>query len=115
MIEIARLNGAEPGFEQRLGALLARVSEGDAATDAEVAAILRAVRERGDAALLEYTRRFDGAVDASALEVPPDRIAAAARLLDAGVLAALGSAAQRIRAFHERQVQESWTFDDGAG
>lgn len=115
MIEIARLNSAEQGFERRIASLLARVSEADAATDAEVAAILRAVRERGDAALLEYTRRFDGAVDASALEVPPDRIAAAARLIDPGVLAALRSAAQRIRAFHERQVQESWTFDDGAG
>lgn len=115
MIEIARLNSAEPGFEQRIASLLGRVSEPDAATDAEVAAILRAVRERGDAALLEYTRRFDGAVDASTLEIPPDRIAAAARLIDAGVLAALRNAAHRIRAFHERQVQQSWTFDDGAG
>jgi histidinol dehydrogenase len=115
MIEIARLSSAEPGFEQRFVSLLARVSEPDAATDAEVAAILRAVRERGDAALLEYTRRFDGDVEASALEIPADSIAAAARLIDADVLAALGSAAQRISAFHERQVQESWTFDDGAG
>jgi len=110
------LRSGAPGFEQRIGALLASASEPDAATEAEVAAILRAVRERGDAALVEYTQRFDGgAPDAASLEVPAARIAGAARDIDPGLLAAMNAAAGRIRAFHERQVQQSWSFDDGAG
>jgi len=113
---IATLGSDEPGFESRLEALLASVARPDARLDAEVAAILRAVREHGDAALIEYTQRFDGGiVDAASLEVAPAKIAAAARAVDPEVLAALETAALRIRAFHERQLQRSWSYEDGSG
>jgi histidinol dehydrogenase len=113
---IATLNARDAGFDRQLESLLASVSTPDAATDAEVAAILEAVRERGDAALVEYTRRFDDAAfDALNLEIERAQIVAATRKVEPGVLAALEAAAQRVRTYHERQLQQSWSFDDGAG
>jgi histidinol dehydrogenase len=116
LIPIATLRGGEPDFERRIESLLASASAADAAVDAEVAVILRAVRDRGDAALVEYTNRFDGsAVAAASLEIPAARIAAAGGRVDADVLAALNVAAARIRAYHERQLQRSWSYEDPAG
>ena len=116
MKAIATLRRGAPDFESRLEALLATIAEPDAATDAQVAVILQAVRARGDAALIEYTKKFDGGdVDAGSLEVAPARIASAAREIEPGLLAAMNTAAQRIRSFHERQLQQSWSFDDGEG
>jgi histidinol dehydrogenase len=73
--------------------------------EASVAAILADVRARGDAAVLEYTKRFDGDRRRSLaeLEVPAGDLRAALAGLPAAQRSALEAAAARIRAFHERQ------------
>ncbi len=89
----------------------------DPAVRAAVAEIIGAVRERGDAALVEYTRRFDApGMTADRLRVTDEEFAAAQRRVSAEFLAALRLAADRIRRFHEREVEQSWllTREDGA-
>jgi len=76
---------------------------------AEVRAILDDVRARGDAALREYTRRFDGA-EIGDIRVPPARIAAAPGRLDPGLLAALAEAACAIESFHLHRPESPGTF-----
>lgn len=81
-----------------------------------VSGILAAVRERGDAALVEFTARFDGvALDPSALEVPAAAVASAPGRLDAEVREALGRARARIEAFHRRQLPEGYRLEDAGG
>jgi histidinol dehydrogenase len=120
MPEIARLSTLEPGFDGRLDALTRLEAAQDAGVDSAVAAIVDEVRARGDAAVLEYTRRFD-AVDAAsvaALEVAPAALRSARDALPAAQRGALESAAGRIRAFHERQLEvagKSWSYRDADG
>jgi histidinol dehydrogenase len=99
---------------------LARLEERGAATGARVEAtvrrILRAVRRDGDRALLALTRRFDGiTLRPATLRVPADDLAAAYRDQPAAVRRDLGLAARRIRAFHSRQRERSWSFRDASG
>src|SRR5439155_1884524 len=70
-----------------------------------------------DAALLEYTARFDrlSAASVAELELPPERLAAAHRGLPAAERAALEQAAERIRAYHSRQRAESWSYREADG
>jgi len=112
-----RLDSTAPGFDEDLDALVAWSEDADPAVLARVEEIIAEVRRRGDAALLEYTRRFDARDPRSAaeLEVPAERVRAAADAVDTEFREALEAAARRIRDFHERQVQESWTYRDGTG
>ncbi|MBI4637436.1 MAG: histidinol dehydrogenase [Candidatus Rokubacteria bacterium] len=82
-----------------------------------VDAIVEAVRARGDAALLEYTARFDGfaPVSAAALGIPPDELEAAERSLPVDVRAALHYAAERIERYHAAAVPKSWRMTDEHG
>jgi len=82
-----------------------------------VRAILEDVRRRGDAALFEYTERFDGLrLDAEVLRVTEAESDAALRELDPATREALRLAAERIEAFHRRQLRESWfTHEEGVG
>ena len=82
-----------------------------------VAAIVEDVRDRGDAALFEYTEQFDGIrLDGTTVRVPDNEVEAAAASLDPAVREALALAASRIEAFHRRQRRESWFYDeDGTG
>ena len=91
-----------PPFTE-LRALAAAASTDDPALRESVAAIVRDVAERGDDALLEYTRRFDrlDAPDAASLRVDADDLAAAARSIDPELLASLKRAADNVRHFHE--------------
>jgi histidinol dehydrogenase len=117
MPEIARLSTREPGFDARLAALTRLEASQDEAVDRAVAAIVADVRARGDAAVLEYTRRFDRVEAASVadLEIPrPERERALAGL-DPAVRDALGAAAARIRSYHERQRAESWSYAEADG
>lgn len=91
----------------RAGILRRMPLDDDAATTTAVAGIIAAVRQRGDAALREYTQRFDG-VDREALEIPRERWAAAAADLDPALRHALLLAIGEIRRFHERQLRNSW-------
>jgi histidinol dehydrogenase len=90
--------------------LAAAASTDDPALRESVAAIVRDVATRGDAALLEYTRRFDrlDAPDAAALRVGPDELEAAARALDPELLRSLRAAAANVRDFHEKQREHGF-------
>jgi histidinol dehydrogenase len=97
-----------------LDTLLAFEGSTDAAIEVAVAEILRAVRSQGDAAVVDFTLRFDhlDVADMSALELPKAELDAALAGLPAGQRAALEAAAARVRSYHERQVQESWCYND---
>jgi histidinol dehydrogenase len=117
MTSIARLSTAAVDFEQRLARLLAFESAQDPSVDQAVAEIVTAVRERGDVAVLEYTRRFDSlaASAVSRLEISTRACADALERIGSNERDALEQAAVRIRSFHERQRAESWSYteDDG--
>ncbi len=114
---IKRLDAADPGFDLALENLLAWESVSDDAVYTTVNQILRAVRTRGDAALLEYTARFDG-VDckhAAQLEMPRSRLEQALDAIAPGEREALERAAARIRAYARRQALESWQYTEADG
>jgi histidinol dehydrogenase len=115
--DIHRLDSAEPGFDARLAALLAWEAEQDEAIERAAADILRDVRARGDAAVLEYTRRFDRVelADARALELPRAELDAALAGLPPVRRDALQAAAGRVRAYHEHQRAQSWSYVDADG
>jgi histidinol dehydrogenase len=104
-LSIRRLDTADPDFSAALEQLIAFESAQDPAIDAQVAAIIADVRARGDAAVLEYTKRFDrlAVASAAALEIAPGAMRAAFEGLPAAERDALKAAADRVRAFHERQ------------
>ncbi|MCR4708385.1 MAG: histidinol dehydrogenase, partial [Clostridiales bacterium] len=79
-----------------------------------VSLILREVEQRGDAAVLEYTERFDG-VRPEPLEVPAEKCKMAAEALPPALAGAMRRAADNIRAFHSRQLREGFTMDCGNG
>lgn len=76
--------------------------------------IIEAVRKDGDAALRDLTRRIDG-LELDALEVGPEEFVEARRLVEPRLVAAMERAAERIAAFHRRQVRQSWLHFDGEG
>ena len=114
------LDSTDAGFDAELGSLLAYSADADAAIEATVEAILADVRERGDAALLEYTARFDGLEFESVAELEIGRyeLQAALDALPPAQRSALESAASRIRDFHQRQLEatgRSWNYRDADG
>ena len=117
MSEPRRLSSRDPGFEAELAKLLAFEAAQDEAVEQATAAILREVATRGDAALLEYTAKFDRWQPAAAaeLELPRARARDALDALPSPQRRALETAASRIRAHHERQRLEPWSAaeDDG--
>jgi histidinol dehydrogenase len=115
--EPRRLSSRDADFEARLAALLAFEGAQDDAVDRDTAAILDAVRARGDEALLEFTQRFDrwAPRDAAQLDVSMDEARSALERLPAAVRDALELAAGRIRGYHERQRQESWRVEEPDG
>ena len=117
---IARLDAAEPGFDAKLARLLAWDPATDADVESSVARIVADVRARGDAAVIEYTRRFDRvdideATGMDALRVTTQALDAALASIDPAVRAALETAAARIRRFHLRQLQEGWSYVEADG
>ncbi len=117
MLGIKRLDTADSGFYTRLDELLAWESVSDAGVNETVRAILADVRRRGDAALLEYTRRYDRveAVTAQGLEIPVARLRQALDDLPAAQRAELELAAARVRSYHEHQKADSWTYTEPDG
>jgi len=111
-----RLDSAAAGFEADFTALLNSKRETDADVDATVAEIIAKVREQGDAALLDYTRRFDRlTLTAETLRIPEAELAAAAAACEAETIAALELAAERITDYHRRQKPEDMDYRDAAG
>ena len=117
MPEIVRLSTAQADFGERLAKLTAFDSALDDGVERTVAAILADVRARGDAAVLEYTQRFDGvkAVRVSDLEISRGELQSARSGLERGEREALEQAAARIRKYHERQHAKSWQFTEADG
>lgn len=117
MLEISRLNSAEPEFDAALNALLDRAPEADPAVTATVSEVITEVRRRGDAALVEYTNRFDRRelVSGAELEVSPAERVAAWQSLPAALREALETSAARIRTYALRQKLEGWEFSDSHG
>lgn len=117
MPDLQRLNTHDADFWPRLTALTAWEGVADEAINTTVRQILTAVRERGDEALLDYTHRFDrlNAATAADLEIPADRLQQALATLPADRQTALMTAAGRIRAYAERQKQDSWTLTEADG
>ncbi|MBN8893026.1 MAG: histidinol dehydrogenase [Rhodospirillales bacterium 70-18] len=111
-----RLSTAEAGFEAAFGALLAQARETTARVDGAVAEIIAAVRARGDAALCEYTARFDRfALVAEDIAIGAAEIDAAVASVPAELMAALDLAAGRIEAFHAAQMPADLRMEDAAG
>jgi histidinol dehydrogenase len=111
-----RLDARAADFQAQFAGFLAARREAAGDVDAVVASILDDVRARGDTAVLEYTRRFDGlAMSAEGMRVTPAEVDAALSACAAETLAALELAAERIRAFHERQRPPDLDFIDSDG
>ncbi len=116
-LELARLDSADPDFSQVLDAL----TRWDISADDEVtgiaAAILKRVQREGDAALIELTAQLDGvhADTVADLAIEPAELKAGFEALPAVERDALQAAATRIRTYHERQSNESFTFVDDLG
>jgi len=117
MTPIRRLDSAQPGFDARLSELLAFESAQDASVERAVTEILSDVKTRGDAALLDCTRRFDGvkAGSVAELEIPAGELRAALGRLATSAREALEAAAQRVRTYHEKQLGSSWSYRDPNG
>ena len=120
-LAIRYLDSAEADFLSRLDAVLAFEASEDAAIDHAAAGILAAVKQRGDAAVLEYTRQFDrlNAASVAALEISQAELQAALSNLSPARRTALQQAADRVGSYHARQKQEcgsagfSYTEPDG--
>ncbi len=107
---------SEPGFEATLKRFQDRGGDVPQRIVKDVGNILARVRKEGDRALFELTRKFDRlTLDASTVEMTSKQIDRAEAAADPKALAALRTAADRIRAFHERQREESWSVTDDDG
>jgi histidinol dehydrogenase len=119
-VAIRQLATAAPDFEAEFQRVLHWSAQTDRAIEERVAAILDDVRARGDAALLEYTQRFDGlaASSVAALEITQDELRSALDAITPAQRSALDGAARRVRSFHQRQLDacgRSWSYRDEDG
>ena len=117
MIAIKRLNSADTGFKAQLDELLAFEGAQDENIDQTVAAILADVKARGDAAVIEYTNRFDrlSAKTMVELELPRAELEAALAGLPKDRRDALEAAAARVKCYHERQPLQGWQYEEADG
>jgi len=119
-VRIRRLDTAAADFESRFREVQHWSDETDRAIEDSVAAIVSDVRQRGDAAVLAYTARFDHlqAASVAALELTRDELHAAFESITPARRDALQAAADRVRAYHQRQLQAcglSWQYRDEDG
>jgi histidinol dehydrogenase len=114
---IRRPSTRDAGFLATLDALLHFDHSTDDAIEQTVSEILRRVRTEGDAAVLDYTRRFDklDAGTLAELELPRSELRHALDRLPSAQRTALEAAAQRVTSYHERQKLESWSFTEADG
>jgi len=117
MPEITRLNSQDAGFDAALEKLLDWEQTTDMAVETVVRDIINDVRTRGDAALLEYTQRFDRRTvsDAASLEIPSSHCREALQRIPAEQREALELAAERVRAYADHQRLESWSYTEADG
>jgi len=116
-IDIKRLDSREPRFYELLKSLLDWESESDEAVVNTVSDILNEIKTRGDSALLEFSRRYDGLEVAAVadLEMSPGRLQQAFENITAVQRDALERASARIRAYAQHQKLESWEYTEADG
>ncbi|HIC69802.1 MAG TPA: histidinol dehydrogenase, partial [Candidatus Latescibacteria bacterium] len=115
MIDIISYSAAESPVG-KLAAILDRRDGQPADVEVAVQEILRQVRASGDAAVVEYTSRFDGVtMTPQSMRVSAKALADAGEAMDPALLAAVRAAAANIRAFHQKQHTNSWFTEDGDG
>lgn len=116
-MKIRRLSTKDKDFDAALKALLAFETAQDDKIDVVVADILKDVKSRGDAAILEYTNRFDktSASSLAELEIGQAELQAALNSLPETQREALQAAADRVRQYHEKQVMQSWSYTEADG
>ena len=119
MIGVRRLDTASDDFDDALAGLVYWDDPDLRRIERDVAAVLEGVRERGDAAVLDYTARFDGveAADIAALRLDAATLSDCRRRLSATDREALVDAARRIRRYHQLQLEQdvAFEYDDGLG
>ena len=117
MAEIRNLSTADSNFQQQIEQLLAWETVSNDQVQAIVAEIIQAIRSRGDAALLEYTNRFDNwqAGSAADLYIPVERLEQAWNAIPPEQRSALRKSAERIRAYAEKQKMEDWIYKEFDG
>ncbi|MFA6040743.1 MAG: histidinol dehydrogenase, partial [Methylophilus sp.] len=116
-MNIRRLSTQDASFDASLKALLAFETAQDDSVDQVVANILKDVKTRGDAAVLEYTNRFDktNASSIAELEIGKAELQAALDGLPSEQRLALQAAADRVKSYHEKQVMPSWSYTEADG
>ncbi|HAF00466.1 MAG TPA: histidinol dehydrogenase [Methylophilaceae bacterium] len=116
-MKMRRLSTQSADFDAELKALLAFETAQDDSVDQIVANILKEVKARGDAAVLEYTNRFDktNAVSLAALEISKVELQAALDGLPTEQRQALHGAADRVKSYHEKQLMQSWSYTEPDG
>lgn len=113
---ITQLNAGQADFAERLESLLNRAHVADQSVEAKVAEIIADVASNGDAALFAYTQKFDQFdPKANGIEVAPDRLQAALAAISVAQREALEYAAERVRSYHQRQLQDSWHYQEADG
>lgn len=117
MVKLNRLSSTDAQFDEALGALLAFESTQDEAVYETVIRILADIKKRGDEALLDYTRRFDHLEVSSIgeIELPKSEWQQSLQRLKTAEREALEQAARRIRAYHEKQLAQSWQYTEPDG
>ena len=116
-INIRRFRSDQADFAQQMDELLAWEAVSDAGVQTAVTNIVNDVRARGDEALIEYTNKFDRTSVASMaeLELSQEQLQAALDGLSDAERTALVTAAERVRAYHEKQKQDSWSYTEADG
>jgi histidinol dehydrogenase len=117
MVAIKRFSSTDADFKAQLDELLAFEGAQDERIDQTVAAILADVKKRGDAAVIEYTNRFDrlSAKTMAELELPRAELEAALAGLPKDRRDALEAAAARVKSYHERQPLQGWQYEEADG
>lgn len=117
MPEIRQLNASDKNFWQQLDAVLAWEQSADSGVAAIVTNILADVKKRGDAAVLEYTKKLDRLDVSSAdqLELSQATLQKALNAIDTKHRDALEIAAERVRAYAQHQKMESWSYTEADG
>ncbi|MEY4590102.1 MAG: hypothetical protein RL497_2178 [Pseudomonadota bacterium] len=117
MLTLRRLTTAAPDFSQTLSQLLMFETSHEATVEGRVKTILAEVKSRGDSALLEYTNQFDRRNITAIADIIVEKptLLAALERIPAAAAAALHQAAERIRSYHNHQLQPSWSYTDADG
>ena len=116
-LDIRQFSSKDEGFRKDLNQLLSWESVSDASVQKSVEDIVNRVRTEGDAALVELTNRFDrrSVQSAAELVIEADELAKAVERVDSAIVDALKQAAERVKSYHERQIQPSWQYKESNG